>query len=87
MFEDIFGDIIIITETKEKSNNRIEVDLKDYTDYPRCVYCGSQDFRGVGGFLSSGTAFTDRMKCNFCNKIWYVTIDRNFNIIKVEKDI
>jgi hypothetical protein len=81
MFEDVLKDIIV----KSKKSKLVEVNLKDYIDFPRCVYCGSENFRGVGNFPLPGTSSVDRMKCRVCSKMWSVTIDKDNNITKVQR--
>jgi len=90
MFEDIFGDIYkrIGKDTrrrKRKEKRRMPVNLHDYRTDPRCIKCGSIDFYIYDGYLSSGSTYTEKVKCNDCDAVWYVTVDRNLKIIKVEK--
>lgn len=81
MFEDVLRDIIV----KPKKSKIVEVNLKDYTDCPRCVYCGSENFKGIGSFPLPGATYVDRMRCKVCSRIWSVTIDKDYNIIKVQR--
>jgi hypothetical protein len=81
MFEDVLRDIIV----RPKKSKLVDVDLKDYIDYPRCVYCGSGNFKGVGNFPLPGSTSVDRMRCKVCSRMWSVTIDGDYNITKVQR--
>lgn len=77
MFDDIYD-----FEKKIK-----EVDLYDYRLCPRCINCGSIDFKNIRGKFLSRFEFKETMKCNNCGSEWYVTLDQNLRILRVEKEI
>jgi len=78
MFDDLIND-----NGKLLSAEAI-VDLEDYEKDPKCIKCGSYDYKEDGGVFLNSKLFRFGVTCKKCQYIWHVFINENIQISKIE---